>query len=106
MLHRLLHRREFGQEVGPLDETLHYAMDYDLWLRMGRRSQPLILSRPIAQFRVHDDSKTHAASREQFREQYRVASRYFNGDLLGRWGHLINIGKVLVAYRIMRLFGS
>lgn len=99
-------RREFGESVGLLDETLHYTMDYDMWLRMGRQSTPLILNQTISQFRIHDTSKTAAATRQQFCEQYRVASRYFNGDLLSRCGHLLNSVKILGTYRIMRMFGG
>src|ERR1700677_676941 len=30
-------RRESVQRVGPLDASLHHAMDYDLWLRLGQQ---------------------------------------------------------------------
>jgi len=51
--------REAWEKVGGLDENLHYAMDYDLWLRMflGEMTSahlPFILSR----FRYHDVSKS------------------------------------------------
>ena len=98
-------RRQLGAAVGALDTSLHYAMDYDLWLRMGARCEPYILDRTVAQFRIHDTSKTCGGSPAQFREQFLVASRYFNEDLLSRWAHRFNISKVLWAYRILRLLG-
>jgi glycosyltransferase involved in cell wall biosynthesis len=98
-------RREFGQRVGPLDETLYYTMDYDLWLRMGRESDPLFLDRVLAQFRLHQSSKTGQARRAQFDEQYRVACRYSGGDRMSRWAHRFNVEKIVWAYRVMRLFG-
>ena len=33
--------RHFGPR--PLDTTLHYTMDYDLWLRMGQWCDPLVI---------------------------------------------------------------
>ena len=27
-------KRAFLEEIGPIDESLHFAMDYELWLRM------------------------------------------------------------------------
>ena len=33
-------RRSFGQDVGALDESLHWTMDYDLWLRMAKLRDP------------------------------------------------------------------
>lgn len=96
-------RREFGQAVGPLDESLHYTMDYDLWLRMGKRADPLVTDRVLAQFRAHAGSKSGQVNREQFDEGYRVAGRYFEGDTLSRIAHRLNVEKIVWAYRLMRL---
>jgi glycosyltransferase involved in cell wall biosynthesis len=98
-------RREFGNRVGPLDESLHYTMDYDLWLRMGRECNPLLLDRVLAHFRVHETSKSGRVNREQFDEQYRVAGRYFGGDRVSRWVHRFNVEKIVWAYRVMRAAG-
>jgi glycosyltransferase involved in cell wall biosynthesis len=69
-------RRLFGQQIGEPDITLHYAMDYDLWLRMAKLEPPLILDHVLSQFRRHQSSKTNRVVRAQFREQYDVARRY------------------------------
>ncbi|MGH7215442.1 MAG: glycosyltransferase family 2 protein, partial [Tepidisphaeraceae bacterium] len=86
-------RRGFGEAVGPLDESLHYTMDYDLWLRMGGRCDPLVLDRVVSQFRIHAASKSGQVAREQFDEQYRVACRYFDGDRASRIIHRFNVEK-------------
>jgi glycosyltransferase involved in cell wall biosynthesis len=70
-------RRSFGEQVGPLDVTLHHAMDYDLWLRMGRISRPLIPGRELSLFRIHSTSKSGTQTAERFAEQYAVARRYY-----------------------------
>ena len=98
-------RRDFGARVGPLDESLHYTMDYDLWLRMGRESPPLVLDRVLARFRLHGTSKTGRFSREQFDEQYRVACRHAGPDRTSRWVHRFNVEKIVWAYRVMRVLG-
>jgi glycosyltransferase involved in cell wall biosynthesis len=98
-------RRRFGDQVGPLDESLHYTMDYDLWLRMGRECEPLFLDKVLAQFRLHESSKTGATSREQFDEQYRVACRYVGDDRVSKWVHRFNVEKIVWAYRAMRAIG-
>jgi glycosyltransferase involved in cell wall biosynthesis len=98
-------RREFGRRVGPLDESLHYTMDYDLWLRMGREAPPLVSDRVLARFRLHGGSKTGQVNRGQFDEQYRVACRYFAGDRASRWVHRFNVEKIVWAYRVMRAVG-
>ncbi len=98
-------KNEFGQEAGPIDETLHYTMDYDLWLRMGKLAEPVILDRVLAQFRIHSASKSGKVNREQFDEGFRVAERYFAEDSVSRWVHRFNVAKIVWAYRLMRLVG-
>jgi glycosyltransferase involved in cell wall biosynthesis len=98
-------RASFGKRIGGPDESLHYTMDYDLWLRMARAAEPLILDRVLAQFRIHDQSKSGQVNRGQFDEQYRVASRYFDGDTASRLAHRFHVEKIVWAYRLMRLLG-
>lgn len=98
-------RREFGRRIGSLDESLHWTMDYDLWLRMGRACDPLILDRTTSQFRIHGSSKSGQVDRRQFDEQYRVASRYFAGDKSSQLIHRLNVEKIVWAYRVMRWLG-
>jgi glycosyltransferase involved in cell wall biosynthesis len=98
-------RRSLAAEIGALDASLHYAMDYDLWLRMSRRSAPLILPDTLASFRFHAASKSGRVNREQFDEAYRVAQRYFNGDTASRWAHRFHLEKIVWSYRMMRLLG-
>lgn len=51
-------RRDAFAAVGGLDQSLHFAMDYDLWVRLSKsfpcRHIPLLLSR----YRLHENSKT------------------------------------------------
>lgn len=96
-------RRGFGHDVGPLDASLHWTMDYDLWLRMGRIAAPLFLDRVLAQFRLHPQSKTGKVDRRQFDEQYAVAKRYLGDDRMSRLVHRFNVEKIVWAYRVMRL---
>jgi glycosyltransferase involved in cell wall biosynthesis len=98
-------RAPFGRQIGGPDESLHYTMDYDLWLRMARAAEPLILDRVLARFRIHDRSKSGQVNREQFDEQYRVAARYFGGDTASRLAHRFHVEKIVWAYRVLRLLG-
>jgi glycosyltransferase involved in cell wall biosynthesis len=96
-------RRSFGESIGPLDESLHHVMDYDLWLRMARASQPLVLDQLLAHFRLHSQSKSGQEDRGRFAEQYAVASRYFEGDAMSRMVHVFNVEKIVWSYRLLRL---
>lgn len=97
-------RREFGERIGTLDESLHYTMDYDLWLRMSAIQPPYVLRRPLAKFRLHAASKSGQFDRRQFDEQYEVACRYAN-DRWTRFSHRAHVEKIVLAYRAMRWLG-
>jgi glycosyltransferase involved in cell wall biosynthesis len=88
-----------------IDESLHYTMDYDLWLRLGKLSEPIFVDEALAHFRFHPTSKSGAVSREQFDEQYRVAARYFGRDWRSSAVHRFNVEKIVWAYRLMRAVG-
>ena len=52
-------RRTAWEAVGGIDETFHYSLDYDLWLRMMLEGlQSLYVPITLSSFRVHDDSKS------------------------------------------------
>jgi glycosyltransferase involved in cell wall biosynthesis len=69
-------RRRVHDQIGFLDESLHFAFDYDLWLRLARRSDPLYLTEKLACFRWYPTSKSGALFERQFREDFAVAERY------------------------------
>lgn len=56
-----------------LDESLHYAMDYDLWIRLGERGSAIYLSKFLAKFRVHKCSKTFEGITSYWPEVRRIS---------------------------------
>jgi len=51
-------RREAFEAVGGIDANLHWAMDYDLWLKIAKRFQVAYLPRLLANFRWLRGNKT------------------------------------------------
>lgn len=48
---------------GQVNERLHYAMDYELWLRFAQAGARLhVIGRPVAWFRLHEEQKISARS--------------------------------------------
>jgi glycosyltransferase involved in cell wall biosynthesis len=77
-------RRRILREMGPLDENLYYGMDYDYWLRIGKRYRLETMPQYLASFRVHSSSKTRVAVTRQFEELWKIARRHCpSGFLLG-----------------------
>ncbi len=50
-------RKNLLDEIGFMDITLHYAMDYDLWLRFARRYHFYHINRTLANYRFHSAAK-------------------------------------------------
>jgi glycosyltransferase involved in cell wall biosynthesis len=78
-------RRSVWETVGGLDETLHYAMDYDLWWKIFLSFGPLDrLRQDVSVNRAHSGTKTRSARREQCLEAMRVVKRH-NGRIPMKW---------------------
>jgi glycosyltransferase involved in cell wall biosynthesis len=52
------YRRSLFDEIGPIDETLHYAMDYDFYLRASQRHAFHDIDLLTTRMRVHPAAKT------------------------------------------------
>lgn len=68
-------RADLWRQVGPLDPSFFFAMDYDLWVRLAARAPLIYHPRVWANFRLHGDSKTLAANDRCWPEMIRVHRR-------------------------------
>lgn len=71
-------RREAMMNLTGFDETLRYAMDWDMWLRLGQLGDPVIINRPLAAFREHAGSVSSANQLAARREERTVRARYWH----------------------------
>ena len=69
-------RRSAFARVGVFDENLRYAMDIDLWLRLGLVAEPGVIGRPLAVFRDHPGSVSSSNKRAARREEFAVRRRH------------------------------
>jgi glycosyltransferase involved in cell wall biosynthesis len=86
-------RSRIAQHVGEFDDCLHYAMDYDYWLRIARAGGGIEhFPEMLASSRLYPQTKTLSARRAIYREIFQVCRRhggyvhkhYFDG----LWYHL------------------
>lgn len=69
-------RAELWKQVGPLDPSFYFAMDYDLWTRIAARAELRYLAgQTWANFRIHASGKTVAADDRCWPEMLRVHYR-------------------------------
>ena len=51
-------RADLWKQVGPLDPSFYFAMDYDLWVRLARVAPIKYVPRTWANFRLHGSGKS------------------------------------------------
>lgn len=68
-------RASLWRQVGPLDPSFYFAMDYDLWVRLARRAPIAYHPRLWANFRLHSAGKSVAADDRCWPEMLRVHYR-------------------------------
>ncbi len=69
-------RRSLFERVGGFDESIKYAMDYDLWLRLGKAAEPAQLDEHLAVFRWHPGSLTSSNRMASLEDDFAVRMRY------------------------------
>jgi glycosyltransferase involved in cell wall biosynthesis len=79
-------RRDVFDTVGGLDETLQFVMDFDLWIRVGKRFPCCYLPEFLSMYRLHETSKTICGESlfENSEEGLRVAIKHFDWAPLTR----------------------
>jgi glycosyltransferase involved in cell wall biosynthesis len=103
----VLFRRQLFLDVGGVDETLHYTMDYELWIRMFAAARRVrYIPADIACARYHADAKSIAAMGKQIREMISVkqrgAAQLRLGVLSRAWmyGGIATLGMYWLAARL------
>lgn len=93
---------DLWRELGGLDTSLHYMMDYDLLCRMLQRTSVEYVPETLARFRLHAGSKTCSSHARMFLEQATVSRRY--------WRHLKGVDPAVyfgyVTDHLVRWFGT
>ncbi len=87
-------RRSAFEEIGGIDEELHYVMDWDLWLRLGARGRALYIPYLLSYMRIYPEAKSSAGDRVLFAELKHMLGKhggsglsdYFEKKLV--WDHL------------------
>jgi glycosyltransferase involved in cell wall biosynthesis len=83
-------RKEVIEKIGPFDERLHYAMDYDYSLRVGKQYKLSVLPRYLANFRIHPSSKAGASAHAQFDADLEIARSHTSSSALLKLHHWHN----------------
>lgn len=87
--------------VGGLDETLHYCLDYDFWLRLAKIGRLVHVRKYLAAFRLHEASKTCTDNGYFEREHQIVRKKWLGKDgkdyteRAFRWNRRLQIARLV-----------
>ena len=91
------------EAVGPLRLDYSYSMDYDLFLRLARRGDPVILPRDLAVFAMAEGTKSMTGFDKQFSEHAEQARAHGQGHRFAVAANAVVSQMIIAAYRLLRL---
>ncbi len=90
------------EAVGGYDERFAYSADYDLWLKLGRRSDPVVLDETLATFRMEGGSLSLTGFERQFVEHAQNAREHGSGHPLPVGLNRMLSRAIVLAYHLAR----
>jgi glycosyltransferase involved in cell wall biosynthesis len=97
-------RRSAYDAVGLLDERFRYSMDYDLWLRLAQRSEPVVIDHPLAAFRMAEGSLSMSGFDRQFAEHVQNAREHGRAHPLAVAANRALSRLIVATYHGMRMW--
>lgn len=70
-------RRSALEELGVLDASMHYALDYELWMRLAQKYDMVKVDQYLATSRMYRDNKTVRLRTLGCTEAMRIQRRYY-----------------------------
>lgn len=95
-------RRSALEALGGYDERFRYSADYDMWLRLGRRGDPVVLGERLATFRMAGASMSLTGFEDQFAEHALNAREHGAGHPLAVAVNRATSRGIVLAYRAAR----
>ena len=95
-------RRRALEEAGPLDERYRISHDYDIWLRIARHHDPIVLRRYLSSFRMVEGTLSMAGFERQFAEHEQVARRRGEGHPAPVAANALMSRLIVAVYRGLR----
>jgi GT2 family glycosyltransferase len=95
-------RRSAVLDAGGFDERFRYSMDYDLWLRLARRGDPVVIDAPLAAFRMAGESLSMTGFERQFAEHAQNAREQARDRPTAVAANVVMSRLIVLAYRAMR----
>ena len=95
-------KRDALLEIGGFDTRYRISVDYDVWLKLARRGDPIVLDRYLASFRMVEGTLSMSGFDLQFREQAEQARRHGDGHALAVALNQLLSRTIIAIYHVLR----
>lgn len=95
-------RKEAAKEVGELDVTQYFVIDYDYWLRLGKKYKAGVINEYLSSFRITHLNKSTIGFVRQFQDEFNVAKRFTDNNLI-LFLHLLHYNLIIFIYSILKI---
>ena len=95
-------RKDAYEQVGPLDSRYRISMDYDVFLRIARRWDPVVLDQELAVFRMEEGTLSIEGFEQQFAEHAEQARRHGTGHPVPVAANQVISRGIVLVYRLLR----
>ena len=95
-------RVEAARKIGEFDISQHLVIDYDYWLRLGKKYEAGVMNHYLASFRITYSNKSSIAFVTQFQDEFVVAKKFTNNSLI-IFLHLLHYNLIIFIYSILKV---
>jgi GT2 family glycosyltransferase len=81
--------RAAWERVGPLDESLHYAFDWDWFLRAAKVCRFIRCDQVLSRYRIHSQHKTGTGGLRRWEEMSEVVRRHSPDEVVRHYQYLL-----------------
>lgn len=98
-------KKQVFDEIWYFDENQFYCMDYDYWLRIWKKFEPLFVDKYLWNFRFYYTSKSWSWFIKQFKQELEIAK--IHSWWMYKFSifiHQLNVYKIIISYKFLNFF--
>ncbi|MGI8631593.1 MAG: glycosyltransferase family 2 protein [Solirubrobacterales bacterium] len=95
-------RRSAFQKAGSYNDRYRISGDYDMWLRLARLGDPVVIARELAAFRMQEGTLSMSQFELQFSEHAEQARRHGTGHPFATGVNQLVSAAIVGVYRLLR----
>jgi glycosyltransferase involved in cell wall biosynthesis len=97
-----LWKRSVFEECGPLAEGLHFAFDWEFFIKCARAYKGVCSTSIIAAYRLHTGNKTLSGDIRRSEELIAVSSRYLPNSFREKFNRILPLIRILARLQMLR----